>query len=323
MQDRFGRTFKTLRVSVTDRCDLRCRYCMPPEGLSWISKENLLTLEERLRVTQLLVRLGIERIKITGGEPLLDPQLAELIKNLASLPLKDLSLTTNGTHLESMALPLKKAGLKRITVSLDSLDTERFKSMTRGGSLKKVWKGLLAAEDAGLNPLKINCVVLRENQEDLIPLARLTFDHPWEIRFIEYMPVTRAVGLSRSESIPPNEVKQIFEQEFGKLEPLSGYPHAPATDFRLPWALGKIGFISSVSESFCSRCDRLRLSADGFLKLCMAHSDGLPLRPLLRAGISDESLTDHILKAVYQKPEGHAFWFKSPEPEEAMSRIGG
>jgi len=323
LKDQFGRSFKTLRLSVTDRCDLKCRYCMPVEGISWLSHENLLTLDEKARLVELLVELGIERVKITGGEPLLDPNLVGLVERLAPLPLKDLSLITNGTHLEALASPLRKAGLRRVTVSLDSLDEGRFKSMTRGGNLGKVWKGLLVAEEVGLTPLKINCVVLQENKEDVVELARLTLDHPWEVRYIEYMPVTASVDLERSQGVPPLEVRRMIEENFGKLESISSYVHAPSTDYRLPGAAGKIGFISSVSESFCSRCDRLRLSADGFLKLCMAHTDGLDLRPFLRQGISDENLKEQIREAAYRKPEGHSFWFKVPESEQAMSRIGG
>ncbi len=323
LKDQFGRFFKTLRLSVTDRCDLKCRYCMPEEGVAWLASENLLTLDEKVRLVELLSGLGIERVKITGGEPLLYPDLPLLVERLARLPLADLGLTTNGTHLESQAQPLRKAGLKRITVSLDSLDLGRFKSMTRVGSLEKVWRGLLAAEQAGFAPLKINCVVLQENKEDVVELARLTLDHSWEVRFIEYMPVTASVHLERSRGVPPLEVRTIIEESFGPLEPVSGYAHAPSADFRLPGAAGKIGFISSVSDSFCSRCDRLRLSSDGFLKLCMAHPDGLALRPLLREGVSDEILSERILGAVYQKPEGHSFWFKAPAVGQEMSRIGG
>lgn len=323
LRDKFGREMKTLRLSVTDRCDLKCRYCMPEEGVAWLGKGQLLTFEEKIKVVETLVELGIERLKITGGEPLLYQRLPELIGCLSRLPLKDLSLTTNGTRLETLAQPLKEAGLKRVTVSLDSMNEKRFKSITRGGSLKKVWNGLMAAEEAGLTPLKINCVVLKENLKDVVELARLTLDHPWEIRFIEYMPVTASVNLERSEGVPPGEVKRTIEEVFGKLEPLSGYAHAPSTDYRLPKASGKIGFISSVSDSFCSRCDRLRLSADGFLKLCMAHADGLALKPLLQEGVPLEVLKERILGAVYHKPEGHAFWFTTPAAGEAMSRIGG
>jgi cyclic pyranopterin phosphate synthase len=324
LRDRFGRIFKTLRLSVTDRCNLRCRYCMPEEGVEWVKPEGLLTLEEMDRLARLMVKMGIRRIKLTGGEPLLFSGLVELVGRLSSLAeLEDLSLTTNGMGLDRLAVPLFQAGLRRVTVSLDSLDEEKFKKLTRGGRLEKVWAGLLAVEAAGLGPLKINCVVLRENQEDTVELARLTLSHPWEVRFIEYMPVTASVGLARSEGVPPAEIKGRIEESFGKLEALSGYAHAPSTDYRLPGAKGKIGFISSVSESFCSRCDRLRLSAEGFLKLCMAHSDGLALRPLLRGGVSDEVLGERIFRAVYHKPEGHSFWFTSPAPGEAMSRIGG
>ncbi len=323
MRDKFGREMKTLRLSVTDRCDLKCRYCMPEEGVAWLGKSELLTLEEKIRMVETLVELGIDRVKITGGEPLLYPRLAELVERLSRLSLNDLSLTTNGTRLEPLARPLKKAGLKRVTVSVDSLDGERFKAITRGGSLKKVWKGLMAAEEAGLTPLKINCVVLKENQEDVVELARLTLEHPWEIRFIEYMPVTASVRLERSEGVPPREVRRTIEEALGALEPVASYAHAPSTDYRFPKAPGKIGFISSVSDSFCSRCDRLRLSADGFLKLCMAHADGLALKPLLQEGAPPEVLKERILGAVYHKPEGHAFWFTTPAPGEAMSRIGG
>ena len=321
--DRFGRVFKTLRLSVTDRCDLRCHYCMPAEGMDWLPRQDLLSFEELERVAKLFVGAGIKRIRLTGGEPLLRNDLPDLVRRLAAIPgLEDLSMTTNGTRLAGLAQPLKGAGLQRVTVSLDSLDADRFKAITRTGDLSTVWQGLLAAERVGL-PIKLNAVVLPENEADLLPLAALTMERRWEMRFIEVMPVSSALGHQVKPGLSLMELKERLTRRWGALEEVATDPHAPARRYRLPGSLGKLGFIASVSEAFCSACDRLRLSATGRLQLCMAHPDGIDLRSLLRGGVSDARLSDAVAEAVWRKPAGHSFYQSAVPAGLAMSQIGG
>ena len=323
LQDRFGRSMRTLRLSVTDRCDLRCLYCMPASGMSWLPKQELLSFEELERVARLLVMAGIRRLRLTGGEPLLRQGLPDLVRRLAALGgVEDIALTTNGTRLAGLAAGLKAAGLNRVTVSLDSLDQERFAAITRGGDLAEVWRGLEAAQAVGLK-IKLNTVVLPHNEADLLPLAALTMERDWEVRFIEVMPVSSALGHSVEKGLDLMELKERLTRRWGALVPVATDPHAPARRYALPGAQGKLGFIASVSEPFCSACDRLRLGATGRLQLCMAHPDGLDLRALLRGRVSDARLIDAIAEAVWRKPAGHAF-YQSPVPQGlAMSQIGG
>jgi GTP 3',8-cyclase len=324
LKDGFGRVMTSLRLSVTDRCDLRCVYCMPAQGVDWLPRQDLLSFDEMERLVRLLAGLGVRRLRLTGGEPLLRPDLPALVERLARIPgIEDLSLTTNGTRLAPLAQPLKNAGLHRITVSLDSLDAGRFKALTRGADLRIVLDGLRAAECAGLGPIKVNCVVLPENEADLLPLAALTMEHRWEVRFIELMPVSSALGHVVKPGLPLAELKRRLVQRWGGLDLVPTDEHAPARRFQLPRSLGKLGFISSVSEPFCSTCDRLRIGATGRLQLCMAHPDGLDLRPLLKAGLDEAGLGEAVAAAVLRKPAGHAF-YRGPVPEGlAMSRIGG
>lgn len=321
--DAFGRRMRTLRVSVTDRCDLRCTYCMPAAGMQWLPKEALLSFEELERVVRAFVDLGVSRLRLTGGEPLLRQDLPQLVKSFAALPgVEDLAMTTNGTRLAALAPALKAAGLQRATVSLDSLDPGRFAAVTRGGDLDKVWQGLLAAEASGLGPIKINAVVTPINEPDLMDLAALTFGRGWDVRFIEVMPISGAVGRPAA-GLPMAALKRRMEERWGRLEALATEASAPARRWRIPGALGAVGFIASVSDSFCGSCDRLRLSATGRLQLCLAHPDGLDLRALLRGGATDATLKGAIAEAVWRKPAGHEFHRQAPSPQAAMSRIGG
>jgi cyclic pyranopterin phosphate synthase len=323
LQDRFGRALRTLRVSVTDRCDLRCTYCMPAGGMDWLPKEELLSFEELTRVVRAFVDLGVSRLRLTGGEPLLRRDLPDLVRALAALQgVQDLALTTNGTRLAALAAALKAAGLQRVTVSLDSLDAGRFAAITRGGDVARVLAGIAAAEAAGLAPLKLNAVVTPVNEPDLLDLAALTLTKPWDVRFIEVMPISAAVGAPQP-GLPMAALKRRLQERWGRLEPLDAEPSAPARRWRLPGAAGALGFIASVSDSFCGSCDRLRLSATGRLQLCLAHSDGLDLRTLIRSGVSDQGLKGAIGEAVWRKPAGHAFHQQAPQAGHAMSRIGG
>ncbi|MGH7442151.1 MAG: GTP 3',8-cyclase MoaA [bacterium] len=322
--DNFGRVMTSLRLSVTDRCDLRCAYCMPARGLDWLPKPELLDDGELERMVRIFAALGIRRLRLTGGEPLLRPGLAGLVRRLASIAgLEDLSLTTNGTRLAAQAVALRGAGLRRVTVSLDSLDPGRFKAITRGGDLTAVLDGLKAAEKAGLAPVKLNCVVLPENEADLLPLAALTLEHPWEVRFIEVMPLTSALGGTFRPGPDFDMLERRLAERWGALEPVETDPHAPARRFRLPFGRGKLGFIRSVTRPFCAGCDRLRLGPNGRLQLCLAHTDGLDLRTLLRTGADDAALAEAIAGAALRKPSGHAFYREAIPEGMAMSRIGG
>lgn len=322
LRDAFGRTFTTLRLSVTDRCDLRCVYCMPAQGLDWLPRPDLLSFEELERLAALFSSLGVRRLRLTGGEPLLRRGLPDLVRRLARLGFEDLSLTTNGTRLAGLAVPLKEAGLRRVTVSLDSLDEARFAAVTRTGRLQEVLAGIRAAVAAGLRPLKLNVVVLEQNRQDLGALAALTLENDLDVRFIEPMPIS--AGLETPAPGPgPMELRRLLVARWGALEPVATEAHAPARLYRLPGALGRIGFISSVSESFCAACDRLRLGPTGRLQLCLAHADGVDLRGPLRAGAPDAVLERIIAEAVWRKPAGHAFATQPPAQGQAMSRIGG
>jgi cyclic pyranopterin phosphate synthase len=323
LRDRFGRVMQSLRLSVTDRCNLRCTYCMPAEGVPWQSTAEHLDLAEMKRALGLLAGLGIQRVKITGGEALLRPDLEEIVALAVSTPgVAEVSLTTNGLLLKSRAAGLARAGLKRLTVSLDSLEPEAYRSLTRGGKLSQVLEGLAAAEAAGLSPLKINSVVMAENDSSLLPLAATTLTKDWEVRFIEYMPVTGLLAGSVHGGVTQADLRRRLEDAYGPLSAVEHSPHAPAKSFRFEGARGRIGFISSVSEKFCAQCDRLRLSATGFLRLCMANPDGLDLKPLLRSDRSGESLSRSILEAVWEKPEGHAFE-RGQSAGAFMSQVGG
>lgn len=324
LTDSFGRVFKTLRLSVTDRCDMRCTYCMPKDGVAWLPKSEILSFEELERLVKVFARLGVTRLRLTGGEPLLRKDLPVLVSRLAAIEgIADLSLTTNGSRLAVQAKALKQAGLQRVTVSLDSLDQGRYKAITRGGNLNSVWQGILRADWEGLAPLKLNCVVMAENEMDLIPLAALTLEQRWEVRFIEVMPISSSLGWGVKPGLNLAQMKERLEAHFGQLEAVPTDAHAPARRYQLPGALGKVGFIASVSEAFCAACDRLRLSATGRLQLCLAHSDGLELKPLLRSSASDAVLERAITEAVYRKPAGHAFYKEAPAAGLAMSQIGG
>jgi cyclic pyranopterin phosphate synthase len=324
LQDRFGRHLKTLRVSVTDRCDLRCVYCMPAEGAKFVPVESLLSEGELTRAIKLFAGLGMTRFKFTGGEPLLCNGLEELLKAAAIAGAEELSLTTNATRLAGRAASLRKAGLQRVTVSLDSLDPARFSAITRGGDLAEVWRGILAAEQVGLAPIKLNTVLMDQSEKDLLDLARLSLEHAWSIRFIEYMPMTSSLGQSQRQAWDGPRLRQTLEAHFGALESVESVdPAAPAKLYRIAGAPGKLGFIDAISQPFCSACDRLRLSADGFLRLCMAHADGLDLRSLLRSGASDKELEEGIRQAAWMKPEGHAFYREAKAAEKQMSHVGG
>ena len=322
LTDRFQRSMSSLRVSVTDRCDLRCRYCMPATGAVFAPRPDLLGLDELTRSLELFLRLGVTRLKFTGGEPLLRTDLEALIAAFAGRV--EMGLTTNGTLLAGRAAGLWQAGLRRLTVSLDTLHPGHYAAMTRGGDVRRVLDGLRAAEAAGFEGLKLNAVLMDQPMEELLRLAALSVSGDWEIRFIEAMPVSAGVDIGTGRLHRPAELRAAIEAAFGPLESLDRERTAsPATRGRIRGARGRLGFISSVSEPFCQACDRLRLQADGFLRLCMAKPDGLQLRPLLRSGATDQELEAAVRQAVWNKPSGHAFNTVAPVQGAQMSSIGG
>jgi cyclic pyranopterin phosphate synthase len=325
--DRFGRKITYLRISVTDRCNYRCVYCMPPEGIPRQNHADILSYEEILAVAAKAVGLGIRRIRLTGGEPLIRRELSKLIKGLAGLPgLEEISLTTNGFQLAEMAASLAQAGLKRVNISLDTLRADRFERITRGGNLASVFEGISAAERAGLAPIKLNAVVVRGvNDDELCDLARLTFSHAWDMRFIELMPVGN--GMEWGSGFPAPEDRLVPVAEMQRiLAPLGLIPQqelggdGPARVFRIPGALGAVGFISPVSDHFCDSCNRLRLTADGRLRPCLLIDEEIPIREALRGG---HDLEAYLRSAIDLKPKGHALEDLITPAMRRMIDIGG
>ncbi|MFO7773598.1 MAG: GTP 3',8-cyclase MoaA [Dehalococcoidia bacterium] len=304
--DSFGRSINYLRISVTDRCNLRCIYCMPPEGVPRISHSEILSYEEIETVARAAAELGIDKIRLTGGEPLVRAGLPQLVQMLSQIDgIQDLSLTTNGTFLKRYAQELKQAGLCRVNVSLDTVNRDKFRYITRLGELKDVLEGIEEARKVGFNPVKINTVIMRGvNDDEILDFARMTCEEGCHVRFIELMPF-KGTG----DFVPAAELRQHIGS-LGKLEPcldsvgLNG--NGPATYYRLAGAGGTIGFITPRSEpSFCSRCNRLRLSPDGKLRPCLLAEDKIDLKPPLRNNVPLEEIKHLILRAVACKPRRH------------------
>ena len=322
LSDSFQRPIDYLRISVTDRCNLRCRYCMPAEGIRLMPHADILSYEEIYDVAAAAAGLGINKIRITGGEPLVRTGLPELVRMLAQLDgMDDISLTTNGTLLAYYAAELKSAGLRRVNVSLDTLKPDKFKQITRGSRLDEVQKGIEVARSAGLNPLKINVVVMPGvNDDELLDFAARTVHDGWHIRFIEHMPFGE--NTPSSPFIPLTEIKQRLAA-LGELEPCSVRGNGPAKYFRLPQAKGTIGFITPVSEHFCFHCNRLRLTADGKLRPCLLSEEEIDLRQPLRDGISSTELKSLIEKAVARKPLRHRLADGRVPQGRPFSQVGG
>jgi cyclic pyranopterin phosphate synthase len=320
--DSFGRSIDYLRISVTDRCNLRCTYCMPPEGIPQIPHAEILSYEEIRTVARAAAELCFKRIRVTGGEPLVRAELPELIKMLSQIEgIKELSLTTNGTLLQRYALELKGAGLSRVNVSLDTLKADKFQQITHRGKLKDVLDGISAARGAGLEPIKINMVVMRGiNDDEVLDFARMTCDDGWHVRFIELMPFKGA-----AEFVPSPELRQHISS-LGRLEPCPSITgNGPALYYRLTGAEGTIGFISPLSGlSFCSRCNRMRLTPDGRLRPCLLGEYEIDLKTALRNNASVEELKGLILKAIACKPDHHRLERDHVRlVKRRMSQIGG
>ncbi len=325
MQDSFGREIHYLRVSLTDRCNFRCVYCMPEKGVVFHPHAYHLTDEELVRVIRIMTTLGFDRVRLTGGEPTVRPNLVPIVEQIAAIPgIKEIAMTTNGMRLEKIAEPLARAGLNRVNISIDTLDAERFAKITRFGKLEAVWRGIVAAERAGLTPIKLNAVIVRGyNEDDIVDLAQLTQDHAWDMRFIEMMPLGSIADFQIESVVTADEMKARIEDVFGPLEPLDWDGHNPARPYRLRGGQGTLGFISSVSAPFCEGCDRVRLTSDGRLRLCLLRDDEVELLTPIRDGASDEELREIIARGVYNKPWGHGLAEHIIPEARIMSQIGG
>jgi GTP 3',8-cyclase len=327
LRDSYGRVADDLRISVTDRCNFRCIYCMPAEGLKWLGREEILRFEEIRRLAKLFVeRYGVRTIRVTGGEPLVRIGVEELVGMIGELdPTLDITMTTNGVLLAGKAEKLARAGLKRVNISLDTLSIDRFKDIARVDAFRKVMDGIRAAEEAGLNPIKLNVVVMKgQNDDEVVDFARLAREKGYEVRFIEFMPLD-GDGNWRPDLVVPSQVLQDRIEEQFKLAPRPNDRPAPSNNYGFAdGAPGGVGFISSVSQAFCTTCNRVRLTAEGGLRTCLFSLTETPLRDLMRSGASDDTIARAIEAAIWQKEEGHhigeAGFIK---PAKSMSQIGG
>jgi cyclic pyranopterin phosphate synthase len=323
--DRFGRNIHYLRISLTDHCNLRCVYCMP-EDMTFRPTAEMMQDEEVLTLVRLFADLGFDKFRLTGGEPTVRAHVVDLVRQIAQTPgVRSLSMTTNGVLLTRLAQPLADAGLQRVNVSLDTLDPDKFHRLTRWGSLDDVWAGILAAEEAGLVPVKLNAVVVNGyNESDVVDLARLTLEHHWQVRYIEMMPFAGATGLQLSQAVTAAQIKERIEAALGPLEVANGGRlDGEARLFRLPGARGDLGFISSVTQPFCASCTRARLTADGRLRLCLLREGEVDLLAPLRAGATIEDLRNLILDGLWNKPWGHGLAEGIIPLNRVMSEIGG
>ncbi|HVO30649.1 MAG TPA: GTP 3',8-cyclase MoaA [bacterium] len=326
LTDPFGRTIDYLRISVTDRCNLRCVYCMPEDGIDWIPHAEILSYEEIARVVRVLAESGLRRVRLTGGEPTVRRDLVELVRQIAATPgIEDLALTTNGLKLRTLARPLVDAGLDRFNVSLDTLDPARFAALTRGGDVAKVLDGIEAVLALGLDaPLKVNCVVVGgANDGDVVALTRHFLDRDVVVRFIEYMPFTDLDGWTHGAYVPLARVRDELVRELG-IEPGARVRGSgPAEYWSVPGHAARVGFIHPVSEHFCAACNRVRLTATGELRPCLGHAGAVSLAPVLRGGGDDDALRGRIADALAAKPFKHDFAENPAETKGVMTAIGG
>ncbi|GAP10447.1 cyclic pyranopterin monophosphate synthase subunit MoaA [Bellilinea caldifistulae] len=328
LTDPFGRQITYLRISVTDRCNFRCVYCMPPQGVPHVPHERIMRYEEIAAFVQVAARQGIRKVRLTGGEPLVRADIPRLVEMISAIEgIEDISLTTNGILLEKYAGALAQAGLKRVNVSLDTLNAEKFACITRGGELEKVLRGIAAAEAYGLTPIKINTVIMRGiNDDELVDLAKLTLSHPWNLRFIELMPIENQRPWGEGFP-PPEDIFMPVSEVMDILQPLGLHPvelsgdSGPAIPYRLVGGVGTVGFISPLTEQhFCQRCNRIRLTADGHLRPCLMSDAEIPILPALRAG---EPVLPLLQEAVNKKPVSHQLAYHISPNGRCMIQIGG
>ena len=321
--DLFGRVHRDLRISVTDRCNFRCQYCMPEEGLEWLKREELLTFEEITRVTRILVdNYGIKSVRLTGGEPTLRANLPDLISMLSELPI-EIALTTNGVNLEKNAQTLAASGLNRINISIDSLQEKRFKEITLRDDMAKVIAGIEASTKAGLSPVKINVVVMRGiNDDEIIDFAEFGRDRGVVVRFIEFMPLDADEKWATADVVSLEEIFSLINSVF-PLEAIKR-ENAPAITFRYRDGNGEIGIVASVTQKFCDSCDRIRITADGQFRNCLFSNEEFDLKESLRSEIDDEKICEILERAVLEKREGHGIGnVDFIRPARSMSQIGG
>lgn len=326
--DSYGRRIKSMRISITDKCNFRCTYCMPAEGLPWLKKAEILSYEEIVRVARVAVAIGIEQIRLTGGEPLVRRDVPELVRQLRQIDgLRSLSLTTNGILLKQQASALAEAGLTRINVSLDSLVREKFAQLTRRDQLGRVLEGLEELEKyPAIHPIKINAVAMRGyTEEEVLDFARLARRKPFVVRWIEFMPLDADQIWRKEDILTGGEIKQIIEAEYGPLVPVkTGDPAETARRYTFSDGIGEVGFINPVSEPFCASCDRIRLTADGQLRTCLFATEETDLRSVLRSNADDEALAQTIRQAVWHKELKHYIGDKRfKRANRSMSMIGG
>jgi GTP 3',8-cyclase len=327
LRDSWGREIKSVRVSVTDKCNFRCTYCMPAEGLQWLGRDEILTFEEITRLVSVLARLGVDEVRLTGGEPLVRRDLPVLVEQLANVDgVADLSLTTNGVLLDRFAAPLVAAGLRRLNVSLDTLNHVRFAEITRRDALDAVLRGLEEAErHPALRPIKVNCVAVKGFTETEVPaLAELARRKPYVVRFIEFMPLDADEAWREDDVLTGGEIRAIIEEHYGPLEELPAKASSTARRFRFADGVGELGFVNPVSEPFCSSCDRIRLTADGQLRTCLFSRREWDLKTPLRNGASDDQIVELLRFAVQHKELKHRI--NDPgfvRASRSMSQIGG
>jgi len=341
--DGFGRLHNNLRISVTDRCNIRCFYCMPADNVEFMPKAHLLTFEEIERIVRVGTTLGIDRIRLTGGEPLVRRDLHVLVQRLAVIPgIHDIGLTTNGTLLDEQAQLLKDAGLKRLNISLDALDPEVFKAVTRRDGYERVLAGIEAARKAGFSPIKLNAVSVRGLTEDqIVPFGHLARETETIVRFIEFMPLDADGQWQRDKVLFAHEIIAILESEFGPLMPVvaktygvdtkspleiigNAITHAPAQDYEFADGRGRIGLIASVSQPFCASCNRFRVTADGKFRNCLFSHEETDVKTMLRSGGTDDEIAELMLECIAAKNEGHEInSAKFIQPARTMHSIGG
>ncbi len=326
--DSFGRQIDYLRISLTDHCNLRCVYCMPLQGLTFAPSDAYLTPAELEKVVRAAAGVGFRRVRLTGGEPTLRADLLDIVKRIRSIDgIEEIAMTTNAVLLPDLAKPLKEAGLNRVNIHVDSLDPERVRRVMRFASFDEIWRGITAAEDAGLTPIKINSVVVRDfNEQDVVDLAKLTIQRDWHVRFVELMPFGsgECARISLSKYVPNQETRERIEDALGLLEAL---PNENVSDesknYQLPDARGVVGFISPVSEPYCDTCNRMRLTADGKFHLCLLNDDEVDVKAALHNGGDIESLRQILLRAVQSKPTGHKLHEGVSTQHRQMFQIGG
>ncbi len=323
--DRFGRNIRYLRVSLTDKCNLRCVYCMA-EDMVFRPNAELMQTNELLTLVRVFADLGFDKFRLTGGEPTIHPDLVHIVREMDRTPgVRAITMTTNGVLMRKLARPLREAGMARVNISVDTLDPAKFRRITRWGNFADVWDGIMASEEAGLTPLKLNAVIVRGFNDDAVAdLARLTLEHPWQVRFIEMMPFGDVAEFARQQVVTDAEIREKIELEVGRLELLDdGRLDGEARVYHIPGSVGTIGLISSVTVPFCASCNRARLTADGVLRLCLLRDKEVNLLQPLRQGATVEDLKQIIREGIWTKPWGHGLAEDVIPLTRVMSQIGG